>query len=396
MSQENLRNLPLLRVRSALFISFLMLGFIMASWIVRTPSIRDILDASTGKMGIILFGFSLGSMSGIVLAGRLIIQLGADIVILIGMMLAFVGLIVLSNGTYFTFTSITGIGLFIIGFGVALADVAVNVLGAHLERRLEKPVLTLIHGCFSLGTMLGAIFGLIILAYNFSVTWHMLIVCSFLVPMIAYIFNRIKGAPGSRAANSDSNNSFFSTIKEDNKLILIGLIVLSVALAEGAANDWLPLLIVDTHETSEAIGSLLFVTFAATMTLGRFLGTQVLKHYGPVIVLQGTALIGAIGIIIVIIAPNVYLAGVGVLLWGIGASLGFPVAISAGAENGQEPTARIAVLATIGYMAFLVGPPILGFIGEHIGIRLTMLVVLVLLTLPILLAPIVIQTSRSK
>ncbi|HGN2999909.1 TPA: MFS transporter, partial [Pseudomonas aeruginosa] len=198
----------------------------------------------------------------------------------------------------------------------------------------------------------------------------------------------------ARSTDSGKKRGFVSTIKDDPKLILIGSIVLAVALAEGSANDWLPLLIVDAHETSEAIGSLLFIAFAATMTLGRFLGVGVLRRFGPVQVIRASALIGAIGILSVVLAPSLFLAGAGIFLWGIGASLGFPVAISAGASVGHDTSARIAVLATIGYMAFLVGPPLLGFIGEHIGLRFTMLVVLALLALPLLLAT-TLQRSKS-
>lgn len=383
----NTENARFLKTRRALFGCFLVLGFVMASWIVRTPSIRDALSASTAEMGLILFGFSLGSMGGILLTGNIVARIGADRAVCAGMTLALAGLIVLSSGTHLALAWTTGLGLGLVGFGMAQAEVAVNVLGAHVERGLGRPVLTMVHGCFSLGTTLGAVCGLLLVAQGLSVTSHMLVVCALLSPMLVYVTYGVVGSHGARATDSGNKRGFLATIKDDPKLILIGSIVLAVALAEGSANDWLPLLIVDAHETSEAVGSLLYVAFAATMTLGRFLGTGVLRRFGPVNVIRASALIGAIGILIVVLAPSLYVAGVGVFLWGIGASLGFPVAMSAGASVGHVPAARIAVLATIGYMAFLVGPPLLGFIGEHIGLRLTMLVVLALLALPLLLAP---------
>lgn len=382
----NTENARLLETRRALFGCFLVLGFVMASWIVRTPSIRDALSASTAEMGLILFGFSLGSMGGILLASNIVARIGADRAVCAGMTLALAGLVVLSSGTHLALAWKTGLGLALVGFGMAQAEVAVNVLGVHVERGLKRPVLTLVHGCFSLGTTLGAVCGLLLVSQGLSVTSHMLGVCALLSPMLVYVTYGVVGSYGARVTDSGNKRGFLATIKGDPKLILIGSIVLAVALAEGAANDWLPLLIVDAYETSEAIGSLLFVAFAATMTLGRFLGTGALSHFGPVNVIRASALIGAAGILIVVLTPTLYVAGVGVFLWGIGASLGFPVAMSAGASVGYDPSARIAILATIGYMAFLVGPPLLGFIGEHIGLRLTMLVVLALLALPLLLA----------
>lgn len=390
----NTENIKYLKTRRALFGCFLVLGFVMASWIVRTPSIRDVLDASTAEMGLILFGFSIGSMGGILLASNIVARIGADRAVSVGMMLALIGLCILSSGTHIAQAWMSGLGLGVVGFGMAQAEVAVNVLGAHVERGLARPVLTLVHGCFSLGTTLGAVCGLMLVAKGLSVSSHMLFICVLLSPILIYVTYGVTGAHGARSTDSGKKRGFVSTIKDDPKLILIGSIVLAVALAEGSANDWLPLLIVDAHETSEAIGSLLFIAFAATMTLGRFLGVGVLRRFGPVQVIRASALIGAIGILSVVLAPSLFLAGAGIFLWGIGASLGFPVAISAGASVGHDTSARIAVLATIGYMAFLVGPPLLGFIGEHIGLRFTMLVVLALLALPLLLAT-TLQRSKS-
>ena len=91
-----------------------MLGFVMASWIVRTPSIRDALSASTAEMGLILFGFSLGSMGGILLAGNIVARIGADRAVCAGMTLALAGLIVLSSGTHLALAWTTGLGLVVV------------------------------------------------------------------------------------------------------------------------------------------------------------------------------------------------------------------------------------------------------------------------------------------
>ncbi|EMH5720754.1 hypothetical protein R6G53_000765 [Citrobacter freundii] len=183
----NTENARLLKTRRALFGCFLVLGFVMASWIVRTPSIRDALSASTAEMGLILFGFSLGSMGGILLAGNIVARIGADRAVCAGMTLALAGLIVLSSGTHLALAWMTGFGLGLVGFGMAQAEVAVNVLGAHVERGLGRPVLTLVHGCFSLGTTLGAVCGLLLVAKSLPVTSHMLVVCEPLSPMLVYL-----------------------------------------------------------------------------------------------------------------------------------------------------------------------------------------------------------------
>jgi fucose permease len=141
--------------------------------------------------------------------------------------------------------------------------------------------------------------------------------------------------------------------------------------------DWLPLLMVDGHGASATVGTIVFAGFAAAMTVGRFLGAPLLARFGNVAVLRVSALISAAGIAIVVFVDSPIAAGCAVALWGLGAALGFPVTLSAAADS-DDPTSSVAAVATVGYIAFLVGPPLLGFLGEHFGLRGAMILVLVL------------------
>jgi MFS family permease len=107
-------------------------------------------------------------------------------------------------------------------------------------------------------------------------------------------------------------------------------------------------------------------------------GVKVLERFGRVPVLRGTAVLAVVGLMIVILGPNPYVATVGVVLWGLGASLGFPVGMSAAADDPKTAAARVSAVATIGYFAFLVGPPAIGFLGQHFGLLNGLLAVLVL------------------
>lgn len=173
----------------------------------------------------------------------------------------------------------------------------------------------------------------------------------------------------------------------DRRLLLIGAIVLAMALAEGAANDWLPLLMVDGHGLDAAAGSLVYVGFAAAMTLGRFGGTFFLSRHSRATVVRASAVSGALGLCLVIFSDNTVVAAAAVLFWGLGASLGFPVALSAAGDSGPAETARVGLVATIGYIAFLVGPPTLGFLGDHYGLRPAMVVVLAFVAAAAFAAP---------
>ncbi|WP_336998070.1 MFS transporter, partial [Leclercia sp. M50] len=172
----------------------------------------------------------------------------------------------------------------------------------------------------------------------------------------------------------------------DMQLMLIGVVVLAMAFAEGSANDWLPLLMVDGHGFSPTSGSLIYAGFTLGMTVGRFTGGWFIDRYSRVTVVRASALLGGLGIALIIFVDVDWVAGVSVILWGLGASLGFPLTISAASDTGPDAPGRVSVVATTGYLAFLVGPPLLGFLGEHYGLRSAMMVVLGLVIIAALVA----------
>lgn len=160
-----------------------------------------------------------------------------------------------------------------------------------------------------------------------------------------------------------------------------------MALAEGAANDWLPLLMVDGHGLDATLSSLVYAGFAAAMTVGRFTAFFFLRSFSRIAVMRASTSICSLGLLLVIASDNAFVAGLSVVLWGLGASLGFPLALSAAGESGPDENARVGLVATIGYVAFLIGPPGLGLLGEHTGLRAAMLVVLAFVACAAFLAP---------
>ncbi|MFG1699717.1 MFS transporter [Nonomuraea sp. NPDC049309] len=363
------------RRRQALFLLFLLPGIALSSWVTRTPDIRDRLEASTGEMGWILFGLSLGSMAGILCSGRLTSRFGTRPVIAGGTAVLVASLAVLSTGALLSSVPLVVAGLFGFGAGVGAGDVAVNVDATDVERVTGKTTMPALHGCFSLGTVAGAGVGIAATAARFPAHWHLAAVTAFSLVLFLYAVRAIPAGTG-RLEKAGRAHGRTSALLREPRLLMIGAIVLAMALAEGAANDWLPLLMVDGHGVDAASGSLVYTAFAAAMTLGRFGGTYALARFGRTLVVRAGAVSGAIGLLLVIFSDSAVLAGAAVLFWGLGASLGFPVALSAAGETGPDETARVGLVATIGYVAFLVGPPGLGFLGDHWGLRPAMLVVL--------------------
>jgi MFS family permease len=156
---------------------------------------------------------------------------------------------------------------------------------------------------------------------------------------------------------------------------MIGLMVLAAALTEGSANDWLALAVVDGFSTSDALGAMAFGLFVAAMTVMRFAGTRLLDRFGRVPVLRMCAGLALVGLVVFAFAPSMPLAVVAIVLWGFGAALGFPVGMSAASDDPARSAARVSVVSSIGYIAFLAGPPVLGMLADHVGYRMALLTI---------------------
>lgn len=377
----------LARRRLALIAFFFLPGFALASWVTRTPAIRDSVQASIAEMGLILLGLSFGSMIGVLLSGAIVARYGARPATKYGLSLIVLSMATLALGVGAGSQWIVALGLAFFGLGAGTAEIALNVDGADVERQMGRPFLHSLHGFFSFGTVCGALVGLGMTALAIPVAWHLsgiAVICAALI--VIYLPHLADGIGQEKPRHADQHQ-VTENLWRDRKLLLIGLIVLALALAEGSANDWLPILMVDEYGFSQASGSLVFLAFASAMTVGRFCGGWFLRRFGRERVIRGCAVMGAIGIALVIFSSSAILAGSAVVLWGLGASLGFPVAISAAGDSGPNPAGRVRVVAIAGYIAFLVGPPLLGFIGEHYGLRSALIVVLCLVAIAALAAP---------
>ncbi|PPF34536.1 MFS transporter [Pseudoclavibacter sp. AY1H1] len=369
------------RRRFALFVLFFLPGITIASWVTRTPDVRDALGASTAEMGLILFGLSVGSMVGILSSGRLVSRFGARPVIAVGVTLVAASALTIGAGAALASGIVVALGLALFGLGMGGAEVALNIEGADVERQLGKSTLPAMHGFFSLGTTIGAVGGIVATATSFPILAHLsfaaVVVAVGLVASIR-LLPRATGRAALEASTDKEDAPTSSPLWRDRTLLLIGVIVLALAMAEGSANDWLPLVMVDGHGFDAAWGSGIFAVFALSMTVGRFVGGSFVDRFGRPAVLCASALIGAAGLALIIFVDNQAVAACAAILWGLGTALGFPVALSAAGASGNRPDARVAFAATLGYIAFLVGPPALGFLGEDFGLRSALIAVLAL------------------
>ncbi|MCW2497375.1 MFS transporter, partial [Jatrophihabitans sp.] len=151
-------------------------------------------------------------------------------------------------------------------------------------------------------------------------------------------------------------------------------------------NDWINVALIEGHHTSAVAGGLGFAVFLAAMTITRWLGPALLDRFGRVPMVRGLAGVAVVGLALFVYVPSTPVAFLGAVLWGTGTSLGFPVGMSAAADEPGAAAARVSVVASVGYCAFLGGPPLIGFLGSHVGVLHALTAVAVLLALATALA----------
>ena len=377
----------LVRWRTAIFAIFLASGLSISTWASRVPAIKEAVGVDRGQLGLMLLVGGIASIIGLSVSSVVLARFGARIGMLGAMLIFGVGVAIIGVGAdVFHSAGIVVVGLVLWGFGNGAVDVMMNVEGAAIEKQTGKTILPLFHAFFSFGTVIGAGIGILAISWGYNALAHLTImaVAIFVIAFvsIAYVPRREVAmdpeAGLSKPAWRDRMSLALSAWKEPRTYTL-GVIMLGMAFAEGGANDWLALGVVEGHGASPAVGAAALAVFSISMTVVRMFGGPLVDRFGRVatlIVLAGTA---AGGLLLFILAPSIPLMFAGAALWGAGVSLGFPLGMSAAADDPVHAAARVSAAATIGYVAFLAGPPLLGLISEHIGLLNTLYILVVLI-----------------
>lgn len=374
------------RAMAGVFLTFAVNGIAVGAWISRIPAIRDILAIDTAQVGFLLFGMSAGSILGLLAAAAIVHRLGARRTILASLGLGAVALGVLALGVSLVpsfAVAVTGMALF--GIAWSVCDVAMNVEGTAVERGMGRTLMPWFHAAWSLGSVAGAGTGAAAAFLEIAPGSHILLVIALLLAT-AVVMPRLlprqldDEAP---AAVEGERTGFRAQVAawSDPRVLLLGVLVLGMAFAEGSANDWLTLAMKDDRGFDDGQAALLFGVFTAAMTIGRIAGVPLLDRFGRVPVLRVAVALAAGGLAVVILVPWTPVMIAGIVVWGLGASLGFPIGMSAAGDDPRGAAARVSAVATIAYCAFLVGPPVLGLIGHEIGILNSLWVVFGLIVL---------------
>ena len=376
------------RWRAAIFAVFLASGLSIATWASRVPGIKEALGLDNAQVGLILLGMGVSSIIGISTGPAVMARTGARRGMLLTMLMFATGIVLVGLGAnVFGSVPVVLIGMALFGFGNGSVDVMMNVEATAIEQQMGRTILPVFHAFFSFGTVIGAGIGALAAQLTVNVATHaaimggliavIAIVCFFHVPVReAALDPAAHEKPVFRARMHTALEAW-----REPRTYLIGVVMLGMSFAEGGANDWIALGTEQGHGFAEGTGAVSLAVFSVGMTVVRLFGGPLVDRFGRVVVLRVLAVAAASGILLFILAPTFPLVLVGAALWGIGASLGFPLGMSAAADDPAKAAARVSAAATIGYISFLGGPPVLGLISEHIGLLNTLFILVALVVM---------------
>ena len=372
----------------ATYAAFISTGIAFASWAARIPQVKDRLGLSPSGLGLVLLAAAAGSVIALPLSGPVVTRFGSRGTVATMSALAGIALVVVAVGYRIGVAPVVA-GLFALGIGMGSWDVAMNVQGALVERRLGRAIMPRFHAGFSVGTVAGALGGAAMVALGVGVTAHLAVIgvaIAIGVPLAVRGFIPDRAGPEDDTTRGAAARASLAAWRE-RRTVLVGVFVLAFAFAEGSGNDWIGVALIEDHGAASAVGTLALAAFLTAMTTGRWFGPGVLDRYGRVKTLRTQTVVALAGLALFAFTGSVALAFVGVLLWGAGIALGFPVGMSAGADDPAMAAPRVSVISSIGYCAFLGGPPLIGLLAERDTVLHALTAVMVALVIASVITP---------
>ena len=343
--------------------AFAVNGLLFATWVSRLPAVRGRLDASEPQLGGVLLCIAIGSLVSMPFTSRLCDRFGVRRVLTVAMLGCAVAfeLAVLAP-------SIATLGAVLLALGTVFGtwDVAMNSAAHEVEVRTGRPLMPRFHGAFSVGGLSGGALGAVAAGVGLPVAVHMggVVVAAAVAVMVAVPL--LPEPPRHVAA--DTVDTATGPRRVPVRLIALGLLTACTTLGEGAAADWGALFLHDERGASESTAALGYAVFCCAMAVGRFGGTWVLSRIERVWALRWSGVAVSTSLVILVAFDVIPVSLLAMAGWGFGVAIVFPAAMSAAAEHAARPAHGIAVVSTIGYGGFLVGPPLIGFLAGHVGL----------------------------
>ena len=348
-----------------IYFSFFIYSFCLGVFFPRIGDLQNQMGIGETTLGLTLLGPAIGVQISLLFADKIFSLLGFRLVMCLGVPILGLAL-VCSSLTFKPF--IFFISLMLGGFAIGILEVAVNLEADRIEYKISKKIMNRSHSFWSLGFffsgLTGALFSQMKVSpfVNFSLSL-------FLGTFLTILFCS-KYIPADERPNSSVNNSLF--VKPTKAVLALVVLTLSPMLLESASIDWSVIYMRDIFFTPPFINGLAIVMVALTQFSVRYYADQYVEIYGSEKVSKISVVAMLIGVVSVCFSNSPYLSLVGFVFIGGGSAVIFPLAMSAAAQKTDRPAAiNVASLAQISFLVFLLAPPILGFIAENFGIRIS-------------------------
>jgi MFS family permease len=352
--------------RIAVSILYFIQGIVFASWASRIPDVQHKLNLGDGALGGVLFALPVGQFTAMMLSGYLVNRFGSKTTVTIGAFLYPAGLLLL--GTVSELWQLLG-ALFLFGIFGNLSNISVNTQAVGVERLYRRSIMASFHGLWSLAGFAGGVIASIMVSANVSTFWHFAAV--FMLSMILLLIAGRNVLPrDSRPEIAPTEKKKFT--KPDSFIITLGLIAFACMICEGTMFDWTGIYFEKVVGAPKDLIRLGYVAFMSTMAGGRFISDAFVMRFGAKKILQFSGIVIVSGMLLSVLLPNIVFATIGFLLVGIGTSSVVPLVYSqAGRSRKIAPGIAMAMVSSIGFLGFLLGPPIIGFVAEVSSLRIS-------------------------
>lgn len=338
-------------------ISFMTISMAFGAWITRLPEIKNDLSLSEGELGTALFFIPLGAVTLLPFFTKIIQKYGERLATSLAIS-AFLLVIILA-GQVASWYELMAV-LYLMGMTMGLTDVAMNAAASEVEKQRNRVIMSVCHGFFSIGGMIGALLGSLFIALSQTILIQSICISTLLLILVI--------AHHKYLLSSDEAEVSTSFQWPKREVILLSFIGLCVMMVEGGIVDWSTIYLKESLMVSAQYAGLGFAGFSLFMALGRFSGDQWLLRFGRKRLMLSGISMGLVGLCLTFL-PYSVTAIVGFSVAGLGLSVIVPTLFSSAAKvNGVTAAQGIASVASAGYIGLLVGPVAIGFIAEEFGL----------------------------
>jgi fucose permease len=347
------------RARASLALFFLADGFMLASWAARVPAVKSAHHLSDARLGIVLFAIATGALFSMPPTAWLAQRAGGVRAVLVAaaVNVAAVGTIAAVPG----YGALIALAL-LFGCGFGAMNVALNGHAIAIERLAGRPILSGLHASFSFGGLAGAGVGALMAGAGVSARTHLALVAGALAVVL------LLAGPGLSLPSREGLPEPAPLARPRRALLALGTIAFCCLLAEGAAADWSAVFLRDTAGAGPGVAAIGYFAFSGAMASGRLAGDGLMVRFGSRSLVRAGATLAAAGLGAALLTRTPVTAIAGWAILGIGLSTIVPITFrAAGRASPAAPSAGVAAVSSIGWLGFLTGPPVIGFVSSTTG-----------------------------